>query len=216
MFKYFKVSGILLGIMTLVLAGCSSSEESSSSNKNTTAAETEENETDSAEETPAEPVISEDALIAENFKELIKSLTDNSVEVSQESYDYIVKNHTLFPANSKDEIAEAKKKTDSSISYKHLNKNAQPYYKKITTFQGTVVSVEENPLDDGTTISLVHVMDDDFNSYQVILYKSTGDILEEDTVRFWGVPVGASSFENVSGGTTNVQNFLGSHIEKIN
>ncbi|WP_157723861.1 hypothetical protein [Domibacillus aminovorans] len=45
--------------------------------------------------------------------------------------------------------------------------------------------------------------------------KGTGDILQEDLVRFLRLPVGASSFENVSGGTTNVQNFVGSHIEKV-
>jgi hypothetical protein len=60
-----------------------------------------------------------------------------------------------------------------------------------------------------------HVMDDEEFSYEVILYKSTGDILEEDYVQFWGVPVGPYSFENVSGGSTNVQVFMGSHIEKL-
>ena len=86
----------------------------------------------------------------------------------------------------------------------------------MATFQGSVISIEEVPLDNGETIAVTHVLDDEWNSYQVLLYKSTGDILEEDTVRFWGVPVGSSSFENVSGGATNVQNFYGAHIEKVN
>ena len=71
-------------------------------------------------------------------------------------------------------------------------------------------------LDNGVTLSVTHILDDNMDSYQVFLYKTTGDILEDNVVRFWGVPVGSSSFENVSGGTTNVQNFFGSHIEKIN
>ncbi|MED4727203.1 hypothetical protein P9597_03425 [Aneurinibacillus migulanus] len=60
----------------------------------------------------------------------------------------------------------------------------------------------------------LHVIDNNFQSYQILMFKSTGDILQEDKVRFWGVPAGSSSFSNVSGGTTNVQLFVGAHVEK--
>lgn len=211
MFKKMKTIGLLLGLIVLALAGCGSSEESTGTDKNS---ETVTSETKSASNETKKA--SKNSLIAKSFEEDIKIISEDSLELTKESYEFIVKNYNLFPANSKKEIAEAKKKADSSISAKQLNKNAQPYFKKIATFQGTVITIEENPLENGVTVSLVHVMDDDMNSYQVLLYKSTGDILEEDRVRFWGVPVGASSFENVSGGTTNIQNFLGSHIEKVN
>ena len=204
-------------LISLGLAACGSdetdittAEESGDSSANVDVEET------AVEETVVESEIPEEAKFAELFKEQINILTDEKLELSQESYDYIVANHTLFPTNTDEAIAQAKEKTDSSISIKHLNKNAQPYFQTLTTFQGTVVSVEEVPLDNGVTLSVTHILDDNMDSYQVFLYKTTGDILEDDVVRFWGVPVGSSSFENVSGGTTNVQNFFGSHIEKIN
>ncbi|MBC6976238.1 MULTISPECIES: hypothetical protein [unclassified Bacillus (in: firmicutes)] len=59
-------------------------------------------------------------------------------------------------------------------------------------------------------------MDDGGQSYQIAMLKSAGEnVFEKDTIQFWGVPVGPSSFENVSGGTTNVQFFVGSHVEKL-
>lgn len=83
----------------------------------------------------------------------------------------------------------------------------------MTTFSGTVISIEENMIDDDT-VSIAHILDNDYNSYQVLIFKSTDNIFEDDTVRFWGVTVGPLNFPNVSGGVTNVQYFFGSHIEK--
>lgn len=176
----------------------------------------EENSNDTEENSQGKEKISEDVLYAEAFKEDILILSENMLELTQESYDFIVSNHTLFPAKTDEAIAEVKGQADTSLTIKHLNKNPQPYFQTMTTFQGYVVSVEEESLGNGETVAIVHVLDDDLNSYQLLIYKSTGDILEEDNVQFWGLPVGGSSFENVSGGTTNVQNFFGAHIEKVN
>lgn len=176
----------------------------------------EESQVEENNSTAMEEEISEDVLYAEAFREDILILSDNMLELTQESYDFIVSNHTLFPAKTDEAIAEVKEKADTSVTGKHLNKNPQPYFQTMTTFKGYVVSVEEESLGNGETVAIVHVLDDDLNSYQLLIYKSTGDILEEDYVQFWGLPVGGSSFENVSGGTTNVQNFFGAHIEKVN
>lgn len=207
-------------LLSIGLAACGSeetkSEDNSSNSTESTTEESSEQDDAVTEEETAEPEVLEEALYAEAFTEDVKILSDDQLELTQESYDFIVANHSLFPAKTDQAIADVKGKVDSSITAKVLNKNAQPYFQKITSFQGTVISIEETGLDNGDTVAIVHVMDDELNSYQVLQYKSTGDILEEDNVQFWGVPVGGSSFENVSGGSTNVQNFLGSHIEKIN
>lgn len=155
----------------------------------------------------------EHSKLADSFVNDIGLITDEVLTLSDESYDFIVKNHSLFPALNAADIEKAKSKADSAISAKHLNKNAQPYFQKIATFSGQVISVEEGPAEVSDTISLTHVLDNQGQSHQVFMYKGTGEILEGDTVRFWGVPVGSSSFENVSGGATNVQVFLGSHME---
>jgi hypothetical protein len=66
--------------------------------------------------------------------------------------------------------------------------------------EGDVVTVEEKNLDNNEVVLVTPIIDEDGISYQIIVYKSTGNILEEDRVRFWGLPLGVSSFENVSGG----------------
>lgn len=166
-----------------------------------------------AEEAEKESI--QHSIFADSFINDIGLFTDDRLSLSDLSYDFIVKNHSIFPAFNDADIIIAKELADSSITAKHLNKNAQPYFEKIATFEGEVISVEEAPAEVSDTISLTHIMDDNMQSYQVFMYKGTGDVLEDDRVRFWGVPVGASSFENVSGGSTNVQVFLGSHIEKV-
>ncbi|WP_207911011.1 hypothetical protein [Paenibacillus albiflavus] len=145
----------------------------------------------------------------------IPAITEDAVELNQKTYDFIVSNYKLFPAQDDADIKAAKDMTDKSINAKLLNKNAAPYFDKMASFSGTVVTIEETQLEDNTTLATLHVMDDNGFSYQLLLYKSTGDILEEDDVRCWGVPVGPWSFANVSGGYTNVQFFLGSHVEKL-
>lgn len=223
------LSLILVAMLSIALAACGSSEKADTPKKEESSSSSDSNEKDKStddsneveeqeteKEEPEEVEVPKEAIYAEALIDDLKLLTEDQLELSQESYDFIVANHTLFPAKTDEAIAAAKQKVDSSITIKHLNKNPQPYFQKIASFQGDVVSIEEEPLENGETIAVVHVFDDEMNSYQVLMYKSTGDILEDDVVRFWGVPVGGSSFENVSGGITNVQNFFGSHIEKVN
>ncbi|MEH7495185.1 hypothetical protein [Neobacillus niacini] len=198
-----------------------SSEESDTTKEEEVVTTEEEAVTEEEEEAPKEEPKKEEAANTNSkfadYAELhIPVITEEALELTKESYDYIASNPTLFPANSDQDIQTVKGMVDSSITYKHLNKNATPYFNKVLSFSGYVVSIEETPIEDTSdTIAILHVMDDEEFSYEVILYKSTGDILEEDYVQFWGVPVGPYSFENVSGGSTNVQVFMGSHIEKL-
>lgn len=159
----------------------------------------------------------EQALLAQkkyaNLASIMIPALHEGLELQDVTYDFISQNSKLFPAFTPEDVKKAKDITDSSISSKHLNKNATPYLNKMATFSGTVISVEENTEGEDTT-TLIHIMDDDYQSYQILMYKSSGDILEDDNIRFWGVPVGPASFDNVSGGTTNVQFFVGAHAEK--
>jgi hypothetical protein len=224
MLKKFNVF-LFVSVLVLVISGCSDGVEPTANDATVeeTNISTEESN-DVTEETSNEEIVEEEeeasipaeAAFAEGFKHDITIITENNLELSQESYDFMVANHTLLPAMTDADITKVKGLVDPSISYKLLNKNAAPYFSKFVSFTGSVVRVEETQVESGDTVSLTHVMDDEFNSYQLFMYKGTGDILEEDSVQFWGVPVGISSFENVSGGTTNVQVIFGSHIEKVN
>ncbi|WP_061575536.1 hypothetical protein [Heyndrickxia coagulans] len=205
---------IIIG--AIATSGGQDSSSSENTKETTTTKEktsTTEKKANSSQEKESTP--SKETVVAEHFKSILPSITDDQLELNQKSYDYIVKNYSLFPAKTSANIQKVKQMADSSVNAKLLNKNVNPYLQKIVSFEGNVVSVEEKQLDDDNTISITHVMDDDMQSYQVIMYKSTGNILEDDRVRFWGAPVGSSSFENVSGGSTNVQDFIGAHMEKI-
>lgn len=168
---------------------------------------------DAAEE--ADDTVSAEEAYAYGLAHDLPIITDESLQLEQVSYDFITKNHTLFPAKTDADVEKVKQMVDTSVNYKLLNKNATPYFEKVVSFEGDVISVEEQNLDNGDVVSVTHIMDDEGNSYEVIMYKSTGDLLEEDRARFWGIPLGAYSFENVSGGSTNVQEFFGATIEKI-
>ena len=92
-----------------------------------------------------------------------------------------------------------------------MNKNVTPYLENIISVSGTVISIEEYP---ENNVTLVHVTDDDLNSYVGLMYKLADDVFEEDYVTLWGAPIGPWHFENIAGGTTNVQFLATSHIEK--
>src|SRR5690606_33030187 len=91
----------------------------------------------------------------------LELITEDHLILSDESYNFIVENPLIFPALNDENITLAKSLADSSITAKHLNKNSQPYYQKIATFQGTVISVEEAPAEVSETISLTHVIDNE-------------------------------------------------------
>lgn len=213
--------------LSLGLAACGDDEKTiekttASATSEDTQKENEEETEEMAEDTSSEELdeeeldeeeyYDEETAVADYLTELVPELTDDILEVSDESYDFIVEHPTLFPADNSKSVAKVKKIEDKSITIRHLNKSTSPYYSKVVSFTGSVVSVEET--DDGD-LSFVHIISDDGDSFQMILFDTTGEILEEDYVHIWGIPLGASSFENVSGGTTNVQVIFGSMIEKM-
>ena len=146
-------------------------------------------------------------------KELTNYLTNGNLVMSDITLNYLIAHHDIFPALSAAKIEEAKQKTDKTITSAHISKNINPYLDKMVTFSGSVVNVSEST-EAGNTVSYLHVMGDDWQSHEVLLLKTTGDILKGDTVRFWGVPVGENGFDNVSGGYTRTIFYIASHVQK--
>ncbi|WP_176560423.1 hypothetical protein [Brevibacillus dissolubilis] len=118
----------------------------------------------------------------------------------------------LFPA-TKQEINEARALVDKNVGFKHLDKNIAKYNGVMFRDTGHVIEIEEVPDTDIGTVSVVHVLNDDFDSYQ-ILFPGPLEIFKDDQVEFIGVPVMMSGFDNVSGGFTKVAIIAGSHIGK--
>lgn len=200
---------ILLAIfasLTLLTTGCGEDDKSNAQDSSTN------KETATEKEEEVKPTKTNNADL---YSEHIPNLTEQILSLDELSYNYISNNLDIFPAITPEAIQEVKTNVDASITAKHLNKNATPYLEKLVTFTGYVVQIEEDTLDDGTPLAIILLADDEFNYYQAVMYKTTGDVLEEDSIQIWGLPLGASSFENVSGGTTNVQVIAASHFEKV-
>ncbi|MFC8689291.1 hypothetical protein [Brevibacillus porteri] len=139
------------------------------------------------------------------------------VVIKDETIQFVVANYKLFPAGPEADVKAALAKVDNKIKYGLMEKNITPYINKMVAATGRVLNVEEAPSEGvGTgTVSLVHMIDDSYNSYRMFIMKSTGDIIKGDNVRIVGVPISTESFSNISGGTTKSIFLLGSHINKI-
>ncbi|WP_276917443.1 tetratricopeptide repeat protein [Aneurinibacillus aneurinilyticus] len=169
-----------------------------------------------AEEEKKQKALAEKRKYAEAAKKALPNITDTKLEMSQVTYDFIVSKNNLFPANTPQDIKTVKGMTDKTIAAKHLNKNATPYFDKIVSFEGNVISISEQKSDFvDATATLLYVWNPNGQAYQILMYKPTPNTFENDKVRFWGVPVGPSAYQNINGGTTNVQVFFGAHVEKI-
>lgn len=149
------------------------------------------------------------------FAQLTIPNLSNGLKLQDKTYNFIVANSDIFPAKTEAQIKKARNMIDSKIKFGHLEKNINPYLDKMISFSGNVVSVEEQTLDTGETVALVHLLDNNFNSYRTLIMKSTGDIIKGDKVRIIGVPVGNEAFSNVAGGTTKAVFVFGSHINKL-
>lgn len=216
--KVLKWMLISFGILFIGIVGLgilTSDDDAPDAVKEEASAETEDTSNTESKDQEKTKQVSSDTTYVDYLKSVVPRMTEDNLELSSKSYSFIEQNQKLFPAFKEEDINQAKQMTDSTVNVKLLNKNVEPYLEKMLSFEGNVVTIEETSVPNSKDVmSLVHVVDDAGDSYQVLLFKTSGDILEEDRVQFWGAPIGPSYFENVSGGTTNVQVFAGSHIEK--
>ena len=133
--------------------------------------------------------------------------------ISPLAKDFINENPDLFPCADK-EIAE--EYTDSSIDFKMINKNQDKYGDKLICIsEAYVIGINETNFDDGSSLTEVQATDLDRNYYYVIYNDVLDDIYQDDTVEIYGAPIGMTSFENVSGGTTISCVIAGSYVGKL-
>ncbi|KNF09478.1 hypothetical protein CLPU_3c02580 [Gottschalkia purinilytica] len=137
---------------------------------------------------------------------------ENELELSDDSSKFIEDNNNLFPTNNKEEVS---KLVDNSITYKHINKNIKQYYKSIIKFEGYVIDVQEEEIEEGNKATILHVADDNMQSYEILYLGELKDIFKEDKISVIGLPLGIGGFENTDGGYTNTIVIAGSYIEKL-
>lgn len=219
--KILASSIIMLLVLALVACGESDTDEKDNETKKESASvipqkdEVTQENTDTNEETITSKDTTNDksdSIYLDSLVEDVFSLSEGQTELSQESYDFLRTKTELFPAKTDENINEIKKLA-KSIDSKMLNKNPVPYYSSMLQYEGYVVQIHEQTQGEEVA-AVVNVADGEGNNYIVFIYKDTGDIYEEDYVRFWGVPVGTLSYNTLDGGSQIANIFMGSHIEK--
>ena len=138
----------------------------------------------------------------------------DDVTMSEMSLNFAIAHYDLFPAMSNDKILEAKNSANRAVLAGQIKKNVASYQNHLATFAGNVVQISEQPVDDTHVATWMLVEDENYDYHELLMYKSTGDIIEGDHIRFYGLPLGLNYFENQGGGTTETILYLGAHVEK--
>ncbi|GGG14684.1 hypothetical protein GCM10007425_06250 [Lysinibacillus alkalisoli] len=179
-----------------------------------TACSSEGTSTDQAKEDSEKTAEDKGKKYADVLKKAVPMLTDDQGELSETSYDYVTEHETIFPAVTEEAITKVKADAQS-VDIKLLNKNLQPHLSTLMTFTGQVVQVDETTHDFGETETWLNVYDENADmSYHVYMFKTSGDILEDDYIQFWGIPLTTYSYNTTDGGFRNTILFFASHVEK--
>ncbi len=144
-------------------------------------------------------------------QDIANSETDVPFTMTENTINFINNNDSIFPTNNFENI---KNLVDTSIEFKHLEKNINNYSEKLIKFdKGYVASISESD-DYGQDISVVQVASFGEGFYYVYYFGKLDNIFEGDDVLIYGLPLGTTYFKNVSNTTTQGVVVLGSYITK--
>ena len=208
--KKFLLTVGVLATMSFALVGCGSSSssdstttESKKTEASATTGETSEENTDAASNIDG---------VGDWFEYIGQNSEQLPFTISPKAKSFL-NDHPEVCSVKK--VNDVKKYMDSSIEYKKVEKNQNRFGDKIMeTPECYVIKTEESGKGDNT-VTEIQMNDSDYNYYYVI-YVGSLDIYKDDTVQVYGVPVGMTSFENVSGGTTVSLVMAGSYVQKTN
>lgn len=219
MFKMKKINfqkGIFVTALaiSLLLPGCSSNSTNGTAPTTNTDTQQEQQTDTSVENTTEEAIDITESDVLGDFYEYLGTISEDlAYTISPLAKDFINQNPALFPCKDKKNL---EKYIDSSLEYKMIAKNQNKYGDKLMYVSAAyVVNVAENNYEDGTSLTEIQAIDEDANMYYVIYVGTLDDIYQEDAIEIYGSPIGMTSYENVSGGTTIPVVIAGSYIEKI-
>lgn len=131
--------------------------------------------------------------------------------LSEKSFKFISGNPELFPSVDGHDSIDALANKD--IQYKHLDKNVADYCESIYFAPyAYAVDVIESQIGNYKITTILAC--DEENNFSLLIYDGTlPNLFEDDEFSFYGLPLDSSTFENVSGGYTNVIVFAGCLIE---
>ena len=143
---------------------------------------------------------------------LFKFLQDSnpSFKLTEKAITTLTNNEKLFLDNSNSKIDSM---TDLSINNKMLTKNIDKYGDKLILVENAyVIAIKEQELEN-ITISTIQVSADD-DIYYIYSLSTYDNVFDGDIINIYGLPIGQTSYENVSGGATHAIVLAGAYIVK--
>ena len=132
--------------------------------------------------------------------------------MSQKSIDFINEHEDLFPASGVDALTPY---INSEIGYKNISKSPDKYGDQVMVIDyAGVLQISEQDAGD-ETLTILQAYDDEGENYMVYYFGELPNVLDDDTVKIYGIPLGTTSFDNISGGTTLAVVLGGCYVEKI-
>lgn len=137
---------------------------------------------------------------------------DRGYNMSQKSIDFINEHEDLFPASGVDALTPY---INSEIGYKNISKSPDKYGDQVMVIDyAGVLQISEQDAGD-ETLTILQAYDDEGENYMVYYFGELPNVLDDDTVKIYGIPLGTTSFDNISGGTTLAVVLGGCYVEKI-
>lgn len=136
--------------------------------------------------------------------------TDIPFIMSNDTVNFI-NSDDIFPTDNFENI---KNLVDTSIEFKHLQKNIEDYSGKLISTKGYISSIREENL--GQNISIICLSSLDGGVYHIYYFGKLDDIFNGDSVSVYGLPLGNTSYRNVGNTITKAVVLLGSYITKSN
>lgn len=137
---------------------------------------------------------------------------DRGYNMSQKSIDFINEHEDLFPASGVDALTPY---ISSEIGYKNISKSPDKYGDQVMVIDyAGVLQISEQDAGD-ETLTILQAYDDEGENYMVYYFGELPNVLDDDTVKIYGIPLGTTSFDNISGGTTLAVVLGGCYVEKI-
>lgn len=148
-----------------------------------------------------------------DFFSALQDNTEIPFVISPKAEKMLKEHPELFTQNSSNGVDAY---TDTTIQYKHLIKNVDNYGDKLILIpEAYVVSTYETNLDNGSTLTELQLSDIDGNCFYVCSKNKHDNIFEGDVIQCYALPMGATSFDNIGGGTTLAIVCANSYINKI-
>ena len=216
---------IVLGAGMIILSGS----EETADTKVPTLAETEVQadvqttaQTDAQTAAQSEPAYIEESQGSQKVEigayDLYAALQENDLftyTLNDKMTEFLQTYEDLFPASSVEDIIAAGV-VDASLEARQIMKNPGRYGDRLMVLpELQVVQIIESEVDTDQYITEINVADLQGRFYYIIYNGVLDDVFVDDWISAYGLPLGATTYENTAGGETWTIPMAGSYVEKL-